>query len=54
MVGALRRLASQRELVDASQQSLATLKISGLKGWIGLLSTHPPLEVRIAALERQQ
>ena len=53
MLGALRRLANTRELVDPNQQQLATLKISGLKGWVGLLSTHPPLEVRIAALERQ-
>ena len=53
MLGALRRLANNRELVDAQQQQLATLKINGLKGWLGLLSTHPPLEVRIAALERQ-
>jgi heat shock protein HtpX len=54
MLGALRRLASNRELVDGQQQALATLKINGLKGWVGLLSTHPPLEVRIAALERYQ
>ena len=54
MLAALRRLASQHELVDNSQQSLATLKINGVRGWMALLSTHPPLEVRIAALERQQ
>jgi heat shock protein HtpX len=54
MLAALRRLASNRELVDGGQQALATLKINGLKGWMGLLSTHPPLEVRIAALERNQ
>jgi heat shock protein HtpX len=54
MLGALRRLASNRELVDVEQQQLATLKINGMKGWMSLLSTHPPLEVRIAALERQQ
>ena len=52
MLGALRRLASNREMVDTQHQALATLKINGLKGWMGLLSTHPPLEVRIAALER--
>ena len=54
MLGALRRLASQQQLVDAGHQSLATLKISGVRGWMSLLSTHPPLEVRIAALERNQ
>ena len=52
MLGALRRLANTRELVDPGHQQLATLKISGAKGWMSLLSTHPPLEVRIAALER--
>jgi heat shock protein HtpX len=52
MLGALRRLAANRELVDTRQQSLATLKISGARGWMMLLSTHPPLETRIAALER--
>jgi heat shock protein HtpX len=52
MVGALRRLASNRELVDTSQPALATLKINGSKGWMLFFSTHPPLEQRIAALER--
>ena len=53
MLAALRRLANTREMVDPGQQQLATLKISGAKGWMSLMSTHPPLEVRIAALERQ-
>jgi len=52
MIGALRRLAANRELVDTRQQSLATLKINGAHGWMGLFSTHPPLEQRIAALEQ--
>lgn len=52
MLGALRRLAANHELVDTRQQSLATLKISGGHKWMALLSTHPPLEQRIAALER--
>ena len=52
MLGALRRLAANRELVDTRHQSLATLKISGARGWMALMSTHPPLETRIAALER--
>jgi heat shock protein HtpX len=54
MLAALRRLAANRELVDTSHQALATLKINGSKGWMTLFSTHPPLEVRIAALERFQ
>jgi heat shock protein HtpX len=53
MIGALKRLAANREMVDTRQQALATLKINGVRGWAGLLSTHPPLEDRIAALERQ-
>ena len=52
MLGALRRLASNRELVDTQHQALATLKINGKRGWMVFFSTHPPLETRIAALER--
>src|SRR5687767_9719406 len=52
MLGALRRLAANRELVDTQHQSLATLKINGARGWMMFFSTHPPLETRIAALER--
>jgi heat shock protein HtpX len=52
MLAALRRLAVNRELVDTQHQSLATLKISGARSWMALFSTHPPIEVRIAALER--
>ena len=54
MLGALRRLASNRELVDPNHQALATLKINGTRGWMVFFSTHPPLETRIAALERAQ
>ena len=52
MLGALRRLAANRELVDTQHQALATLKINGARGWMIFFSTHPPLEARIAALER--
>ncbi len=51
MVGALRRLAMNQEAIDPGNQALATLKISGPRGWMTLFATHPPLEVRIAALE---
>ena len=54
MLGALRRLASNRELVDTQHQALATLKINGKRGWMLFFSTHPPLEARIAALEQFQ
>ena len=54
MLGALRRLAANREIVDTQQPALATLKINGAKGWMVFFSTHPPIEARIAALERFQ
>jgi heat shock protein HtpX len=52
MIAALQRLQSQKELVDDSQPQLATMKINGGKGFMGLISTHPPIEERIAALQR--
>jgi heat shock protein HtpX len=54
MIGALQRLMANRELVDTSHQALATMKINGARGWMVFFSTHPPLEQRIAALQRVQ
>jgi heat shock protein HtpX len=54
MLNALKRLAANRELVDTQHQALATLKINGAKSWMVFFSTHPPIEARIAALERFQ
>jgi heat shock protein HtpX len=54
MLGALRRLAVNHELVDPQHQALATMKINGLPAWAAWFSTHPPLERRIAALQSQQ
>jgi heat shock protein HtpX len=54
MLGALRRLAANHELVDTSHQALATMKINGVRGWAAMFSTHPPLEARIAALQNQR
>ena len=51
MIAALQRLAANKELVDTSRPALATMKIAGAKGWMALFSTHPPLEVRIQALQ---
>ncbi len=52
MIAALRRLQSTQQLVDPAHAEMATMKISsGGNKWMMLLSTHPPLEARIAALE---
>ncbi|HTM04693.1 MAG TPA: protease HtpX [Vicinamibacterales bacterium] len=52
MIAALKRLAANHELVDTQHAELAAFKINGMPGWTSLFSTHPPLEARIAALER--
>lgn len=55
MIGALQRLLQTKALVDNSQPQLATMKIAGAKGgFMSLIATHPPLEARIAALQRPQ
>lgn len=51
MISALQALKSQYERIDTSHPSVATLKISGRKGIWALLSTHPNLDDRIAALK---
>ncbi|MEP7117349.1 MAG: protease HtpX [Acidobacteriota bacterium] len=53
MIAALRRLQATHALVDPNHAELATMKISGGdRKWMLLLASHPPLEARIAALER--
>ena len=53
MIAALQRLQGNQNLVDTSQPQLATMKINGKKsGFMALMSTHPPLEDRIAALQK--
>lgn len=54
MVAALRRLQQKVDMIDETQEGIKALKISSKKGkgLMGFLSTHPPLEDRIAALER--
>lgn len=52
MIAALQRLMQNQALVDTTQPQLATMKIAGGKGWMALMSTHPPLEVRIAELQK--
>ena len=51
MIAALERLRQNTQMVDTSHPALATMKISGARSWMALLSTHPPLEDRIAALQ---
>ncbi|HMU96336.1 MAG TPA: M48 family metalloprotease, partial [Elusimicrobiota bacterium] len=52
MIAALEALGASRAPVDTRQASVAALKISGRRGLLALLSTHPPLEDRIARLNR--
>lgn len=58
MINALESLkaAYERGITDEAQpKSLATLKISGKAGGLmALMSTHPPLDVRIEALRKAQ
>jgi heat shock protein HtpX len=54
MLAALKRLAGTQQLIDPGHEALATMKISGLPKAMSLFSTHPPLAVRIAALEQAQ
>ncbi len=51
MIAALRRLMAQQGRVDTRSPELAAFKINGQSKLMVLLSTHPPLEQRIAALE---
>jgi heat shock protein HtpX len=51
MIAALQRLQQNTRLIETQHPSLATMKISGRSGMMALLSTHPPLEARIAALQ---
>ena len=57
MIGALQALRRLHDPEIAAAeaghaQSLQSLKISGQNGFMALLSTHPPLEERIARLEQ--
>lgn len=55
MIAALRaidRWVNRTQFQYATQDALATMKISGRSGgFMSLFSTHPPIEARIAALE---
>ena len=49
MIGALRRLGGLQ--AGELPKSFAASGISGRPGWMALFSSHPPIEVRIAALQ---
>ncbi|MDH4063763.1 MAG: protease HtpX [Acidobacteriota bacterium] len=51
MVAALQRLQQNTRMIEGDHPALATMKISGTRSWMAVLSTHPPLEARIAALQ---
>jgi heat shock protein HtpX len=56
MISALQRISrfhEEAEAQNAFSDPLATMKISGdTGGWLRLFATHPPIEERIAALQR--
>ena len=51
MIAALQRLQQNTKMIETDHPALATMKISGARSWMALLSTHPPLDARIAALQ---
>lgn len=51
MVAALKRLQNNFDRIEESSSAVASMKISSRGGFMALLSTHPPLEDRISALE---
>lgn len=52
MIAALRRLQGTSRLIDTREPALQTMKIAGGEKFWMLTASHPPLEDRIAALER--
>jgi len=52
MINALKTLKEYYEIQDPRGQELAAFKISNKSGLLALLSTHPPLEDRIARLQK--
>lgn len=52
MINALKTLRDYYEIEDPRGKELAAFKISNKSGLLALLSTHPPLEDRIARLQK--
>lgn len=53
MIAALKKLQLHHEVEDNRAPSMAALKISHQSGFLSLLASHPPLEIRIKRLEQQ-
>lgn len=54
MIDALKRLQAGVEIKDERAPSLAALKISHPSGWLHLFASHPPIEDRIARLQKMK
>lgn len=52
MIAALQRLGQYSQIQDQRAPSLAALKISQPSSWTTLFASHPPIEARIARLQR--
>ena len=52
MISALQRLQTATDVVDTRAPSLAALKISQQSRFLNLFASHPPLEDRIARLQK--
>lgn len=52
MINALAKLQRGIELQDDHAPQLAAFKISHKDGWLSIFSTHPPIEDRIARLQK--
>ncbi len=52
MVAALKRLQASTGLIEKQNNTITAFKISSPKGFFRFLSTHPPLEDRIKALQK--
>lgn len=52
MIAALERLQNNVDRIEKSEQSFQAMKISNRSGIMALMSTHPPLDQRIAALQK--
>ena len=54
MISALQALMGTEDRVSQQGEAMASLKISGKKGFMALLSTHPDLQTRIQRLQNQR